>query len=59
MTNTAKLTEELERYEDHTGKMYKIPIITSLKEVDGELVCEIEGYSIQRKSSTTKDESNT
>lgn len=42
---TVNLKEELEKCKDHTGKMIKIPILSSIREVDGNLVCEIEGYT--------------
>lgn len=41
----AKLNEVLRSCADDSGKAIKIPILSTIYEVDGELVCEVEGYS--------------
>lgn len=41
-----KLDDLLNSCKDNNGKMIRIPIVTSLKVANGEIVCEVEGYSV-------------
>ncbi|MFE4523993.1 hypothetical protein ACFRCQ_18105 [Cytobacillus firmus] len=58
INKTEKLDEVLKRCKDDTGIMYKIPVLSSLREVDGEMICEVESYkSINDGTFLNKDNS--
>ncbi|WP_313804715.1 hypothetical protein [Cytobacillus sp.] len=38
------LDEELDKCKDQNGQMVRIPILSSIRVVDGEVYCEVQGY---------------